>query len=320
MENITKIYVGVDVSKDSLSIHFYPLEEAFKIENSAKGMKLLLEKLAMHDVELITFESTGGYENLLMKYVNKNGYLFWQIDPRRIKYFIAAEGIRYKNDPNDARMIALFSYKNQQTYTKKPLSEEAQKLRAYFRRKQELREYIIMERTRLSSPSQELFKKNIEKLIKFLEKAIKKLDVEILSIIDNDKELTKKRKIMESIPGVGIESAMALIAEMPELGTVENKQAAALLGVAPYTQESGNYKGKSRTGFDGRQHPRSILYMGALSAGRFNPDLKIFYDRLKDAGKASKVAIIAVTRKLICLINTLLKEDRLWVDYGKTNI
>jgi len=311
MNIVPKIYVGVDVSKDNLDVHFYPMEEAFRVKNSMKGIQTLLGKLDEYEVEQVVFESSGSYENLLLKSLDAAGYNYWQVDPKRIKSFILGEGIKFKNDKNDAKMIALFAYKNQLPYKKVILTKQKRDLRDYSRRRSYLIDLVAKEKTKLKLPSQEAFKKGIESLIKFLEKQIKDLNEKIVEIITNDKELARKREIMESIPGVGKRSSSILLAEMPELGTIEDKEAAALLGAAPYTKDSGNYRGKARVGY-GRARPRKVIYMAALTASRSNPILSEFYKKLLVVGKAKKVALVAIMRKLICLINTLIRKNCFW--------
>lgn len=311
MNIVSKIYVGVDVSKDNLDVHFYPSEEAFRVKNSIKGIQTFLEELSKYKVEQVVFESSGSYENLLLKSLEAAGYNYWQVDPKRIKSFILGEGIKFKNDKNDAKMMALFSYKNQLPYKKIRLTQEQRDLRDYSRRRSYLVSIVAKEKTKLQLPSQEAFKKEIKSLIKFLEKQIKQLDEKATKIILSDKELNRKRKIMESIPGIGSGSSSILLAEMPELGTIEDKQVAALLGAAPYTKESGNYRGKARVGY-GRARPRKVIYMAALTASRSNPIFSKFYNKLIAVGKSAKIALIAVMRKLICLINTLIRKNCFW--------
>jgi len=315
MDKITKISVGVDVSKDSLSVCFHQTGKVFEIRNSAKGIDNLIEELSEFSVDKIVLEASGGFEERVMIALEVAGYNCWRVDPRMIKGFVASEGCRAKTDEIDAKMIALFAYKKEQKNKQNFASEQSRKLQAFFRRKQEIKDMIVMEKLRLGKPTQKHFQKQVSKVINFLEQEVKILDEEISMQIEQNEKFAKQRKIIESVPGVGRESAIAVIAEMPELGKIKNKEAAALLGVAPYNKESGKYKGKAKIK-DGREGPRKVLFMAALTACRFNPDFKIFYNRLIAAGKPPKVAIVGVMRKIVELINVLLKEERMWVAYN----
>lgn len=315
MSKITKINVGVDVSKNTLSICFHESRKFFELENSTNGISCFIQGLSGHSVDKVVFEASGGYEEALMAALLAAGYTCERVDPRIIKGFIASMGCKAKTDKIDAKMIALFAHKKDANLKHDFSNEHTKKLRDFFRRKQEIKDMIIMEKLRLGKPTQKYFNGRIKKVICFLEKEIKILDKEILLMLEESTELVEKRNIIESIPGVGTESAVALLAEMPELGKIKNKEAGALLGVVPYSKESGIYKGKSKIK-DGRAMPRKVLYMASLAACRFNPDFSKFYNRLRQSGKPAKVAIVAVMRKLVALINTLLKEERLWVSFN----
>jgi len=312
MNRIAKINVGVDVSKDSLDVCFHPIGKIFKVENTLDGLDCLIQELNQFSINKVVFEASGGYEELLFDTLEGVGYKCWKVRPDRIKGFIMGEGVSVKTDKSDAKMIALFSAKTEQSYESIKLTQEEKLLRTFFRRKQELKEYLATEKTRLKNPTQKSFEKEICSLIKFLEKQLNFLDKKILRIISKNKKMQRKCEIIESVPGFSKESSQALISEVPELGLVDNKKAAAILGTAPYTNESGKYKGKSKTAI-GKKIPKKVLYMAAVVASRHNPDLKLFYERLVKSGKPKKVALVAVMRKLICLVNTLLAEDRLWV-------
>ena len=315
MNKIPKINVGVDVSKNTLTTCFHETGKLFELENSTIGIDSFIQRLSEHSVDKVVLEASGGYEEALMIALLEAGYHCERVDPRIIKGFIMSEGCKAKTDKIDAKKIALFAHKKETRLKKCFSNEHTKKLRDFFRRKQEIRDMIVMEKLRLSKPTQKFFKNQIKKVIRFFEKEIEDLDTEIKHLIQENTELVKKSNIIESIPGVGKESAVALLAEMPELGKITNKQAGALLGVVPYNKESGIYKGKARIK-DGREAPRKVLYMAALTSCRYNPDLSKFYNRLRRAGKPAKVAIVAVMRKLIALINALLNEERLWVSFS----
>jgi transposase len=311
MKKITNFFVGVDVSKSWLDVHIYPKNESLHFDNSTIGIEKLLKILSNHTIEQIVCESSGGYENLLLKLCRDANYKIWQIDPKRIKAFIISQGIKAKTDKIDAKMIARFASQQQAEYSKYQRSDNNEKIRALVRRKADLTEMAAMEKKRLKGPSGYYCKDRIESLLAVITKDIESVSIEIQYLIEQDEEMKERKEILESIPGIGETTAAALIADMPELGKLENKQAAALLGVVPYAKQSGIYKGLE-TISGGRPAPRCALYMAALAASRHNHPMKIFYNRLRMAGKKPKVAVVAVMNKLIVTCNAMLKKKTKW--------
>ena len=312
MENITKTYVGVDISKNKFDVYLHPIGKAFSFANSKDGVEKLIAHLSTYTIEQIVCESTGGYENLMLKMLRALGFNVWQVEPNRIKSFIRSKGKKVKTDVIDAHMIALFSAQEMQEHKHIEYGESHELLRDLVKRKKDLVEMIVSERQRLKHPSRVFCKLEIQAHIDFMNKQITEIEIAIEDIIDKDDDLNKKVEIIESVPGIGKATAAMLVAEMPELGKIENKKAAALVGVAPYTQQSGQYKGKSFIS-GGRAVVRSAIYMAALVASRFNPAMKEFYRRLCDVGKkAPKVALVAVMRKLIIILNVMVKKQTKW--------
>jgi len=313
MNKIPKVFVGVDVSKNNLDIHINPIEKSFKIENSVSGMKRLIKELALYEVGQVVCESSGGYENLLLETLTRWSIKNWQVDPKRIKAFIASEGVLLKTDKNDAKMIALFASQKRCKYTAHRIysREKERKLKALVIRKLNLTDMRTMEKLRLGAPTQLYCKKEISASIKFLTKQIKEVEEKINDIIDNDDEFKRKSKILESMPGVGKATASTLISTVSEMGKIENKKIASLVGVCSVNKESGKYRGKARIQ-GGRPEPRKALYMATLSAIKCNQPLSEFYKRLRGKGKAPKVAIVAVMRKMIVMMNAMIKSNREW--------
>jgi transposase len=311
MEKITNFFVGVDVSKYWLDVHIYPKNESFKFDNSTVGINKLLKILSYYTIEQVVCESSGGYEDLLLKLCSEVGHKVWQVDPKRIKAFIMSQGIKAKTDKLDAKMIARFASQQYPEYTKHKRSENNEKLRALVRRRADLTEMAAMEKKRLKGPSGYHCKEDIEKMLNVISSSIEEFTLKIKNLIDQDEDMKERKIILESIPGIGHTTAAALIADMPELGTIENKQAAALLGVAPYTKQSGMYKGVETIN-GGRFAPRCALYMAALTASRYNPAMQSFYNRLRENGKKPKVAIVAVMNKLIVTCNAMIKKKTKW--------
>lgn len=313
METVAKIYVGVDVSKKHLDVHFHPLDEGFRIENSKAGLKILLSKLSTHKdyIKQIAFEATGGYEDFLRKMLKKNDYPNWMLDPRRTKAFIISEGVKSKTDKSDAKMIALFAAQKTRSYDEIERSEGENHLQSLSKRRSEVKSMIVMEKNRLEHSLDGFCSKQIKRHVAYLEEQAKDLDDEMNKIIERDEELKRKIKIVDSVPGVGTVSAIAIVAGLPELGKIERKQLAALVGVAPYTRESGAYKGKART-TAGRPLVRKALFMVILSAMKYNIPIKGFCDRLKSQNKPPLVAMVASMRKLIVIINAMVRDNKDW--------
>lgn len=311
MKTIPQVYVGVDVSKDHLDIHVHPQGKSFRIKNTTKEINKLARNLANLPVSQIVFESSGGYEFLLNKILNAASYSTWIVDPKRIRNFRLSEGIKVKTDAEDAKIIAQFASEKKRSYQELEVPTDQSKLRAFVRRKQDIAKMIATEKKRLKHPQQEHCVRDIKKTISFLEKQVKQLEMKIDALIKKNQEWCERSKIMQSVPGIGPGASSALLSHMPELGHIEGKQATALLGVAPYNNESGQFKGKAFIR-DGRALPRHALYMAALTASRSNPILSKFYRKLIDMGKKPKVALIAIMRKLIIVINAMLHKSELW--------
>lgn len=314
MEMVAKVFVGVDVSKKHLDIHLHPINKALRVENSQNGMNLLLSFLSDYNgcIDNIVCESTGGYEALMIATLEDAGYQTWIVEPKRIKAFIASEGIRSKTDRGDARMIALFASQKKCPYATVELTAEAKKLQALNKRRIELKKIIVAEKLRLEHKLIAFCEKSTKKHIQYLENEVSAIDCEIEKILEQDGSLKRKVEIIDSIPGIGKVSAAAILAELPELGTLDRRQVAALAGVAPFTCESGMYKGIART-YAGRDLVRKALFMVALSATRHNKLLSAFYQGLLAKGKKGMIAIVAVMRRLIVIINAMVRDNREWI-------
>jgi transposase len=311
MKNVTKIYVGVDVSKDFLDIAFYPTKQHFRVSNDEVGITKIIKELSLQEVVRITCESSGGYERLMIKTLRNAGYKIELVDPKLVKYFILSKKIKAKTDKIDAYMIAFYTSCNEPKYVQHIKSDKDEEIRDLVRMRHNFTEDIAREKKRLKQVTTQISKDLINNHILHLETQISVVDNKIKDVIKNNEEWTKKFNILKSIPGIGNITASALIAEMSELGTIENKQAAALLGVAPYTKQSGNYEGKSMIS-GGRFIIRKIVYMGALSASHSKGKFGKYYKKLRDKGKKPKVCVVAVMNKIISVANALLKKGEMW--------
>jgi len=311
MKKIAEVYIGVDISKNNLDIYIYPIKKSFRIANSEIAIKKFIKELVQYDVVQIGCEATGGYEKLLAQLLKKSNYVLWIIDPRRIRVFIIATGCKSKTDKIDAQKIAEFVSKNSPDYMIINKNESQEKLQALINRKNDLIKTLASEKTRLHHPSHQFCVKSIKRFIKVLEKEIRLIEDAMKILIQEDEELDEKATILESIPGIGKASAATLLAFIPELGQINNKKIAALVGLCPYDNASGNYNGKKNIK-GGRIIPRNMLYMCALTTIKYHLPLKTFYNRLI-AQKPFKVAIVAVMHKLIVIANSLLKKKELCV-------
>lgn len=312
MNSLTKIYVGVDVSKSQLDTHFYPIAKAVSYPNSEDGIRNLISQISTYSVGQIVCESSGGYEDLMIKMLRKNGYKVWPLEPNRIKSFIRSKGKKVKTDHTDAYMLALFAAQETQEHEHVEYGKNHAMIHDLVKRRKDLSDMIISEKLRLNHPSKSSCSADIQAHIDFMQQQLKEIEVKIQKLIDEDDDLKKKAEIIESMPGIGKATAALLIAEMPELGNMENKKVAALVGIAPYTQQSGQYKGKAFIS-GGRAAVRSGIYMAALVATRFNPAMKEFYRRLRDVEKKpAKVALVAVMRKMITILNIMVKTQTSW--------
>jgi len=311
-DNITKIFVGVDVAKDFLDIHFHPLKKSMRIANSIDGLTKLLRMLAQYEVSQIVCEASGGYESLMLGILKKEQYKVWRVQPYRIRAFITSEGIKAKTDRIDARMIALFASQKDRGYQTVECSQDEECMRALTQLRTDCVKAITRENNKVQHPQQHIVcKKIIEKNISFFQKQLREIEKQIENIMRTNNDMATKASIIQSIPGVGKVTAHTLMTEVTELGKIDNKKIAALVGVAPFVRQSGKGKGSALIS-GGRKNVRSVLYMAALVASRCNPILRSFYQRLKEAGKPAKLALVAVMRKLIVIINTIVKKGELW--------
>lgn len=313
MNTITKTFVGVDVSKDHLDVFLKPSDESFREKNSKEGIENLFEHLRKHNLESIVCEASGGYETLLVQECVKTNKSVRIEDPRRIRSFAKAKGIKAKTDPIDASVIASFASIFPAEYESGQLSVKHLELQELVKYRDGLKRNLASEKLRLDGPVFNFSEKHIQKHITFLQNQIKKLTTKIKAMIDNIKELKERSLLMQTMPGVGPDTAIALLAYLPELGTLGPKKVASLLGVAPFNKESGKYKGVARIK-DGRSKPRKALYMAALSASRHCPVFAEFYNRLIKKGKPKKKSLVAVMRRMAVVLDAMLANNAKWVD------
>jgi transposase len=274
-------YIGIDVSKHYLDICIRSTGEIFRVNNDREGIRDLIKKLKNYLSALIVFEATGGYQVEALKALQSNFFHVAVANPRQVKNFSRALGNCAKTDAIDASTLAHFGEAIKPALQKAVAAEE-EKLSALQHRRKQLVEALTMEKNRLGQ-SHDCVRKHIKKTIEFLQKQLDDVEKASAELINKNTVWTEKKEQLISIKGVGNVTAIALIAGLPELGQVSDKEIAALVGVAPFNQDSGNFRGERRIG-GGRAHVRSALYMATLVAVRFNPKLKDFYtqgDRMK---------------------------------------
>lgn len=313
MNKITKTFVGVDVSKDYLDVFLKPSGESFRERNSKEGIKRLFDRLKNHCLESVICEASGGYEALLVQTCVKANKNIRIEDPRRIRNFAKAKGIKAKTDTIDASVIASFASIFPVEYKAHNPSVKQLELQELVKYRDGLKRNLTSEKLRLVGPVYSFSEEHIKKHIAFLQNQIKELTTKIKSMINSIGGLKEKNLLMQTMPGVGPDTAIALLSYLPELGTLGPKKVASLLGLAPFNKESGKYKGVSKIK-DGRARPRKALYMAALSSSRHCPIFVEFYDRLVKRGKPKKKALVAVMRRMAVVLDAMLSNNAKWID------
>jgi transposase len=301
-------WIGVDVSKKELEIHCYDktikLPSAF--DNNKAAIEKIISKIKKFDSPHLVFEATGGYEKLLLVMLQSEGIKASRINPSLARNFAKAKGLLAKTDTIDARLLTDFGIHFQPRETD-PLDPVLEEISALVKYRRHLGDELHRERMHL----EHLQPKSVEKLvagrIKSLQKQIDKVTELMLTLKEKSPQLDEVVKLMIATKGMGDNSALSLLSAMPELGKITNKQAASLAGLAPFNRDSGNMRGQ-RIIYGGRKEIRQALYMASLVGSRYNPILKEFYQRLLAKGKPKKLALIAVMRKPISYLNTLMKN------------
>ncbi|MCE9677765.1 IS110 family transposase [Shewanella sp. AS1] len=308
-KNQTEINVGVDVGKSQLDIVLHPLDLHLSIPNNPEHIQKVIQVLKQHPVKRIVTEATGRYEHAFVFACDKANLPVVIVNPIKVRRFAQAIGVMAKTDKIDASVIAQFAAVIKPEIKQLP-DEQSQIIKDLLIRRTQLLEMATMEKNRLQIMPKELHK-SINTLLKSLNQQINKLTEKLDKLVAQVKEWRVKSEILTSVPGVGKVLSYTLLSEMPELGKLNRKEIAALVGVAPMNRESGSYKGKRRIR-GGRHRIRTVMFMAMMSAIQCNPVFKRYYQRLKAAGKMPKVALIACMRKLIVILNTMLKSEELW--------
>jgi transposase len=310
----TPIHVGIDVAKATLDVCFLPAApcagQTITLANDDAGIAQLLALLRQQPVKLVLLEATGRYERRVASELLEAGFDVAVVNPRQARDFARALGKLAKTDRIDALVLAQFAQLGHARKCEKQ-PENRTLLDDLVTRRRQVMAMLATEKTRQQVPQAGHTRGMIAKVIRLLEQQREDLDRDIAELIESDDDWRNKRDLLTSIPGVGETTASQLVADLPELGKLNRQQIAALVGVAPINRDSGLMRGK-RSIFGGRATVRCVLYMAAFSAMRFNPVIRRFAERLRAAGKPFKVVVVAALRKLLTILNIMLKENQPW--------
>ncbi|APZ91292.1 IS110 family transposase [Fuerstiella marisgermanici] len=301
---------GIDVAKAKLDVALSSGKRVTTFGNDADGHQQLLRFLETAQASLVCLEATGGYERSLVAALHKACHATAVVNPRQIRDFARAAGQLAKTDAIDAAIIARYARTMQPRQTT-PLPKAHQQLRDLAARRRQVVAMRISEQNRLQITCDKSIQTLIRKSMTMLEKQINVIEERMARLIDKDTELARRKRILLSVPGIGPATVGVLLAELPELGMLNRGQIAKLIGVAPTNRDSGTLRGKRTTG-GGRAHIRKALYMPVVVAKKHNPAIKRFYERLLENGKAPLCAIVAAMRKLITILNVMIRDDKLW--------
>jgi len=308
-------FVGIDVAKDELCVALHGQEDIETFANDQKGIAKLCKRIAKAKPLLVVLEATGGYERGVVVALGSAGLPVVVVNPRQVRDFARATGRLAKTDAIDARAIAHFAQAVRPPV--RPLPDaECREMADLLAHRRNLVHTRTAQVNRLQQTTVERVASDIRKVIELLEAQIKAIDADLDGRIERSVQWKQKAEILQSTPGVGEQTARALIVDMPELGSVSRQQIAGLLGAAPMNRDSGQMRGRRFTQ-GGRGHVRAILYMATLSAIRGNPVIRAMYERLLAAGKVKKVALVACMRKLITILNAMIRNNRKWNEAPK---
>ena len=302
-------FVGIDISKQELVVAVRPSAELQTFSNTEEGLAALVRFLQALSASSIVLEATGGFARAAVNALALAALPVVVVNPRQIRDFARSVGLLAKTDAIDARIIARFAEAVRPEF--RPLKDlETQKLEDLNNRRRQIVEMISAEKNRLGM-APPWSQKDIRAHIAWLEKRLKKVNDDIDDLIKQSPIWSQKEKILTSVLGVGPVVSTTLLCGLPELGTLSARKLSALVGVAPFNRDSGQYRGR-RSCWGGRARVRAALYMAALTASRCNPVIRAFYLRLRNAGKPAKVALVACMRKILVILNAMLKNNTCW--------
>jgi transposase len=305
-------FVGVDVAKGRVDVHVRPDATAFACTTDPEGLANLVDRLAPLQPQLVAMEASGGYEGVVAAALAEAGLPVAIVNPRQVRRFAGAIGRLAKTDAIDAGVIAHFA--DAIRPAPKPMPDALMlRLRELLARRRQLVVMINAEKQRLAKTADKLTQRSFKTILRSLEAERARIDRAIDKLIEDSPLFCARQDLLKSVPGIGDVVARTLIVELPELGSVDRHQIAALAGVAPMNRDSGRYRGKRHIQ-GGRVEVRAPLSMACLVAIRHNPPLRSFYRRLRDAGKPARVALVAVMRKLLVTLNAIIRDNRTWAN------
>lgn len=310
MDGSNQVSIGIDVAKATLDLHTLSTGQTQTLPNTKAGREELQHLLPDPAACLIVLEATGGFERELVADLTDAGYRVAVINPKRARDFAKALGLVAKTDRIDARVLALFAERVQPTPSDK-IPEKQAEIQQLIARRRQLIDLRTQESNRWDVTHAKAARKSIQAVLNTLEAEIRGIEKVIETLLESDDDWQNKIQLIQSVPGLGTVTAATVVADVPELGKLNRQQISALIGLAPYNRDSGAMKGK-RSISGGRKSVRCVLYMAALAAKRFNPVIKAFADRLAQHGKPFKVIITACMRKLLVILNSILKSGRPW--------
>lgn len=303
-------FVGIDVSKATLDVAVRPSGAAWQVANAPAAVDALAERLAALRPAVVVLEATGGYEHAVVAALAAARVPVVVANPRQVRDFGRAIGQLAKTDEIDAALLAQFGERVQPE--PRPLKDTAtEELSALLGRRRQLLDMLVAERNRLGTARSAAVRKSVQRHIQWLERQLADVDRGLGTAIEASPAWRSAEDLLRSVPGIGPIVSRTLLGELPELGRLNRKQIAALVGVAPHARDSGTLRGH-RTIWGGRAPVRAVLYMGTLAATRCNPVLRAFYQRLRQAGKPAKVALVACMRKLLVILNAILQTQTRW--------
>ena len=312
------VFVGVDVSKDKLDVAFADGNETLSIDNSPQQIVAeLIGRIKTPKGTLVVLEATGGYEELLVTQLHQHHIAVAVVNPRRVRAFAAGIGKDAKTDLIDAQVIAFYGQVVKPA-AQAARSDDEKKLQALVERRRQLLDLINQENNRRQQTADPEIQEYIQQSLETLKKQVKTIDERLARCVQADTANARKVEILVSVKGVGPVAVSTILAKLPELGKLNRGEIAKLVGVAPLNNDSGQSSGQRRT-FGGRSYVRRVLYMATLVATRFNSRIKTFYQRLLSEGKPKKLALTAAMRKLLTILNTLIKTDQLWKEPCQTS-
>lgn len=305
-----EVFVGIDISKDLLDVFVHPSGQSLQVTNTQEGLHSLGDVLLAAKADLVVMEASGGYESLAAAMLSNAGFAVAVVNPAQVRSFAHALKQKAKTDQIDAMVIARFAEAVRPRVDALP-DQQAQLLGDLIARRRQILQMVVAEQQRLSRAKEDRLVKSLKRVITALKKELGEIDSSIDQLVRSSPLWRHKEDLLQSVPGIGKIVARTLMAEMPELGQLDRRQIASLAGLAPFTRQSGKWRGKSFISA-GRGSVRAIMFIASMSASRHHPQMKLLYQKMLAAGKPKMVALIAIARRLLILLNAILRDQKPW--------